>query len=121
MASSSPLSTPDTPRTSSPFPPDEALTRPRSPAYDDAHPTATKNDVEPIWVNGRGLASAVGELPTADEACNKTPKGKEKAVKGPLRLLDLPVDVLKEIIHQVGSSSLHPAMLRCVATTNSQQ
>jgi hypothetical protein len=28
-------------------------------------------------------------------------KGKERARKGPLRLLDLPVDVLKEIIHQV--------------------
>jgi len=37
----------------------------------------------------------------ADEAVDSVSKGKEKAVKGPLRLLDLPVDVLKDIIHQV--------------------
>lgn len=35
-------------------------------------------------------------------------KGKGKA-RGPLRLLDLPVDVLKEIIHQVRSPRSEPA------------
>jgi hypothetical protein len=44
--------------------------------------------------------------PPTNEAVNKAPKGKEKAAKGPLRLLDLPVDVLKEIIHQVHAPPL---------------
>jgi hypothetical protein len=79
---SSPLS-PDSPRTASPLPSEDAV-RPHSPSPDDAVPA-------------RGAGA-----PPADEAGTQAPpKGKEKAAPGPLKLLDLPVDVLKEIIHQV--------------------
>ena len=44
------------------------------------------------------------EPATAETSAAKLLKGKEKAGKGPLRLLDLPVDILKEIIHQVSRS-----------------
>lgn len=50
---------------------------------------------------------------TPKQSLSKLLKGKEKewaavARKGPLRLLDLPVDILKEIIHQVSiNSSAH--------------
>ena len=50
---------------------------------------------------------------TPKQSLSKLLKGKEKewaavARKGPLRLLDLPVDILKEIIHQVSiDSSAH--------------
>jgi hypothetical protein len=37
------------------------------------------------------------------------PKGKEKAARGPLKLLDLPMDILKEIIHQVSRSIISAA------------
>lgn len=47
-----------------------------------------------------------------DEASNKASKGKEKAAKGPLRLLDLPVDILREIIHQVRVDSKAPGLLQ---------
>jgi hypothetical protein len=47
---------------------------------------------------------------TPKQSLSKLLKGKEKewaavARKGPLRLLDLPVDILREIIHQVGMNS----------------
>jgi len=47
---------------------------------------------------------------TPKQSLSKLLKGKEKewaavARKGPLRLLDLPVDILKEIIHQVSMNS----------------
>ena len=42
-------------------------------------------------------------IPTAKDIVARSLKGKEKARKGPLRFLDLPVDILKEIIYQVGS------------------
>ena len=47
---------------------------------------------------------------TPKQSLSKLLKGKEKewaavARKGPLRLLDLPVDILREIIHQVSMNS----------------
>lgn len=57
-------------------------------AVEEAHP--------PTSVPGSAAMA-----PAADEAVDSVTKGKEKAAKGPLRLLDLPVDVLKDIIHQV--------------------
>lgn len=61
------------------------------PAQEDAD-----NDGE----SGSGGAASSAPHP-AEETVNRSLKGKEKARKGPLRLLDLPVDILKEIIHQV--------------------
>ncbi|KAF2827343.1 hypothetical protein CC86DRAFT_321316 [Ophiobolus disseminans] len=95
---SSPPSTPGTARTASPLPSEEERSSLSCPSPDDAHTTATHSAVEAVW-KASVPASAV-MAPPADEAVN-TPKGKEKAAKGPLRLLDLPVDVLKEIIHQL--------------------
>jgi hypothetical protein len=99
---SSPLS-PGSPRTASPLPSEDAI-RPHSPSLDDAHLMATQTGVEavpPTSGSGHVPARSTGALPV-DEAVNKAPpKGKEKAATGPLKLLDLPVDVLKEIIHQV--------------------
>jgi hypothetical protein len=65
---------------------------------------ATQSGVEavpPTSGSGHAPARGAAALPV-DKAVNKAPpKGKEKAATGPLKLLDLPVDVLKEIIHQV--------------------
>lgn len=90
----SPLAAADTPRAD-------------SPSLDDAHPHThtmpTQGDAhaEPVWVTTARPATTSDAL--ADDAAPPAmpPKGKEKATKGPLRLLDLPVDILKEIIHQV--------------------
>jgi hypothetical protein len=60
---------------------------------------ATPHEPEAVWKTS--VPAPAVSAPPAAEAVNKAPKGKEKAAKGPLRLLDLPVDVLKEIIHQV--------------------
>lgn len=98
---SSPLSTPATPRTSSPLLSEDDTSRARSPATDDAHPMATQHELETAPTRD-AVASAAGALPAGDTA-HAAAKGKEKekAARGPLRLLDLPVDVLREIIHQV--------------------
>ncbi|KAF2129940.1 F-box domain-containing protein [Dothidotthia symphoricarpi CBS 119687] len=97
---SSPLSMPGTPRTLSPtLDEDLALSRSPSPSpsHDDAH-TAATHDMEEAGVRWGSDRPGASE-PRAGSS--QEPKGKEKAGKGPLRLLDLPVDVLKEIIHQL--------------------
>lgn len=96
---SSPLSTPGTPRTSSPLLSEDDTSRARSPSLDDAPPMAIQHDVE--TVPRRSMAASAVTALAAGEAGHAAAKGKEKAARGPLRLLDLPVDVLKEIIHQV--------------------
>ncbi|KAH7394045.1 hypothetical protein DE146DRAFT_115909 [Phaeosphaeria sp. MPI-PUGE-AT-0046c] len=96
---SSPLSTPGTPRTSSPLLSEDDTNHARSPSPNDAHPMATRHDVDSVPKRSVA-ASAEGALPVG-EAAHAATKGKEKAARGPLRLLDLPVDVLKEIIHQL--------------------
>ena len=99
---SSPHSTPGTPRTSSSSPFEEDLNSTSSHSQDDAHAMPTQEEADGGWesVSGAGAASA----PHAPkETTTKGLKGKEKARKGPLRLLDLPVDILKEIIHQVSA------------------
>jgi len=96
---SSPLSAPGTPRTASPFSSEEEPTRPFSSSLGSAHSMAAHVAQE---VHPPTSAPASASMATAaDEAVDSVSKGKEKAVKGPLRLLDLPVDVLKDIIHQV--------------------
>jgi hypothetical protein len=96
---SSPLSAPGSPRTASPLPTDDDTGRARSPSLVDAHTMAPQHEagVVPKTSAPASLVSA----PAASETAGRAPKGKEKAAKGPLRLLDLPVDILKEIIHQV--------------------
>lgn len=67
---------------------------------DDGHTIATQAESEHVWPSHLTVPIAAGaSLPA--EPMQYAPKGKEKATKGPLRLLDLPVDILKEIIHQV--------------------
>lgn len=63
-------------------------------------------EVESMRTNAPAAAptSVAGGL-LADEAVVQPLKGKERAAKGPLKLLDLPVDILKEIIHQVSPIS----------------
>jgi hypothetical protein len=104
----------DTPRTLSPAPSEEDGSRPQSPAHDDVHVMAALSEFEEAGFHAPAAAESV-ERPCqppapAVETANKAPKGKEKAVKGPLRLLDLPVDILKEIIHQV---RVQPRPVRC--------
>lgn len=102
MDSDSPSSTPGTPRTASPSPVEDELTSTSSPSQDDAHAIFTQVDPDREWegVSGTRVASA---SPTTRDATTRFVKGKEKARRGPLKLLDLPVDILKEIIHQVSS------------------
>lgn len=103
---SSPPSLPVTPRTASPSPFDDDL-NPTSPApsQDDAPAIPNQPDADADADGHWGPASSPGASPQLShcEAVNKPPKGKERAKKTPLRLLDLPVDILKEIIHQVGT------------------
>ena len=85
-----------------------------SPAHDDAQIMAAPSELDEAESHAPAAARSV-ERPLqppapAVETVNKAPKGKEKAVKGPLRLLDLPVDILKEIIHQV---RVQPRPVRC--------
>lgn len=110
MAASSPPSAPGTPRTASPLPAMEEPTRPLSPALspalDDAHTMATPRDSDSLRTGAPATSDANMSLPRAGEAATvlaAAPKGKEKAAapKGPLNLLDLPVDILKEIIQQL--------------------
>lgn len=99
--SSSPLSIPGTPRTASPLPTEEELTRPASLAPDDAHKMLPPKDATSVWTTAPATSEV--SVPRSDDTVAL--KGKEKAAKGPLNLLDLPMDILKEIIHQV---SLEP-------------
>lgn len=98
----SPPSSPGTPTTPthSPLLSDDELLRSAPPSPEG--PRATLAREEPIagWESGPEPVAASPRLPLTDPA-NKRLKGKERAREGPLRLLDLPVDVLKEIIHQV--------------------
>ncbi|RMZ70273.1 f-box domain-containing [Pyrenophora seminiperda CCB06] len=88
----SPLSSPGTPTTASPMPSEADAARPLSSAHDDAHTAAVQGLADSMWPNAPVPATV-----------NATPalKGKERAAKGPLNLLDLPMDILKEIIHQL--------------------
>jgi hypothetical protein len=105
MASESPLSAPGTPRTASPSPFADDLTNTFSPSRDDAHTVSIQAQADGDWesVSGVGATSTTSASPPAKASAVNHRKGKEKARKGPLRLLDLPVDILKEIIHQVSS------------------
>jgi hypothetical protein len=108
---SSPLPNPGSPRTATPLPSDEDAARSLSPSPDAAHTMATQIGADAVPpTNGSEHVPARGAAaPPADAAVDKAPpKGKEKAATGPLRLLDLPVDVLKEIIHQVRVSARGP-------------
>lgn len=98
----SPLSTPGTPTTASPLPSDADFARSFSPSQDDAQLMGSQPSPEDVWTS-TPAPGAVGAPPLTDLA--PAQKGKAKASKGPLKLLDLPVDILKEIIHQV---SRHP-------------
>ncbi|KAF2466766.1 uncharacterized protein BDR25DRAFT_395640 [Lindgomyces ingoldianus] len=98
---SSPLSAPDSFRTSASSPFEEELNRPKSPSLDDAQTmlSADETDGDSECAPDENARSAVESPPR--ETALRIQKGKEKARKGPLRLLDLPVDILKEIIHQL--------------------
>ncbi|USP73194.1 hypothetical protein yc1106_00468 [Curvularia clavata] len=94
----SPLSTPATPTTASPLPSDADFARSFSPSQDDAQLLGPQGPADDVWTS----TSAPGAGSAAQSADPvPAPKGKEKAAKGPLKLLDLPVDILKEIIHQL--------------------
>ena len=67
---------------------------------DGAHTPPIQRECDNSWPSHLTVPNAAGASPVA-EPVHHVPKGKEKATKGPLRLLDLPVDILKEIIHQV--------------------
>lgn len=97
---SSPLTTPTT---LSPSLIEEELGCSLPASQDEALATATQNEPADVDVVTAEPASAVRASPV-EVAVNKAPKGKAKAATGPLRLLDLPVDILKEIIHQVRRS-----------------
>ncbi|KAH8727159.1 hypothetical protein GQ44DRAFT_678179 [Phaeosphaeriaceae sp. PMI808] len=84
------LSAPGSPRTTSPLPSE-------GDSPDDVHPMATQHEAA-VVINRTSVSATTAP---ADDPINSLPKGKQKAVKGPLRLLDLPVDVLREIIHQL--------------------
>lgn len=90
----SPLSAPGSPRTSSPLNAEHDTAQALSSSPDDAHTLATHKEADHGWPGHLAV-------PNAAQPLKHAPKGKEKAVRGPLRLLDLPVDILKEIIHQV--------------------
>jgi hypothetical protein len=107
MASSSPLSAPGT---ASPLSSDEDTTRALSPSFEHAHTMATQASEVEGMTKPNAPATLAVKTASADEAVDKASKGKEKAAKGPLKLLDLPVDVLKEIIHQVGTQSAAPVL-----------
>ena len=96
----SPLSIPGSPRTSSPLTFEDDIAQSLSSSPDDAHTTPVQRECDHSWPGHLTVPNAAGASPVT-EAVRQGPKGKEKATKGPLRLLDLPVDILKEIIHQV--------------------
>jgi hypothetical protein len=99
---SSPLSVPGT---ASPLSSDEDIARALSPSFEHAHTMATHNSEAEGMMKPNAPATLPVKTTSADDEVDKAAKGKEKAAKGPLKLLDLPVDVLKEIIHQVCSNS----------------
>ncbi|KAF2007751.1 hypothetical protein P154DRAFT_516568 [Amniculicola lignicola CBS 123094] len=100
----SPLSSPAVRRTSSPPPsppPSHDGSAPSASLSSDDVPPASTPEASPSDAED-GPDNAAGSAPhRAREAFVTQLKGKEKARDGPLRLLDLPVDVLKEIIHQL--------------------
>ncbi|KAF3053561.1 hypothetical protein E8E11_011767 [Didymella keratinophila] len=96
----SPLSIPGSPRASSPSTFEEDNAQSLSSSPDDAHTIATQKQAEDAWPSHLAVSNAVGAS-AAPAPVSHAPKGKEKAARGPLKLLDLPVDILKEIIHQL--------------------
>ncbi|RAR04662.1 f-box domain-containing protein [Stemphylium lycopersici] len=87
--------------TASPLPSDGDFARSLSPSHDDAQLSGgAQGQSEDVWAatpapgTVKATASASAEQVTIA-------KGKEKAAKSPLKLLDLPMDILKEIIHQL--------------------
>ncbi|KAF1956478.1 F-box domain-containing protein [Byssothecium circinans] len=94
---SPPLVSPGTPTTCSPLPDDDGLLRSTPPLPENSY------KVEPQAADASGGVSAADATLLLNETTHKSLKGKEKAKPrdGPLRLLDLPVDILKEIIHQL--------------------
>jgi hypothetical protein len=92
---SSPLSAPVTP-SATPSPPDADVKDTALPALLDARSYPAAQDAE-----GAGEIPAVSHAAPAHGTDVSMAKGKGKSKKGPLRLLDLPVDILKEIIQQV--------------------
>ncbi|KAF2685778.1 hypothetical protein K458DRAFT_364808 [Lentithecium fluviatile CBS 122367] len=97
---SSPPSSPGTPRTISPPPSDEELPVPALPAPPASHALLPGEELESQRESDAAAAVAGAPL-SPDGSVNKSLKGKEKAREHPMRLLDLPVDILKEIIHQL--------------------
>jgi hypothetical protein len=116
----SPLSTPGTPRTSSPLASEDELAQSLSSSPDHGHILATHRGADGAWPshltvpnpNAVGASTADADADAAEPLKHAT-KGKEKAARGPLRLLDLPVDVLKEIIHQVRLAPTQRNATRC--------
>ncbi|KAF2278559.1 uncharacterized protein EI97DRAFT_415221 [Westerdykella ornata] len=91
-----------TPRALSPSEPEASLNANMAPAApDDTRPPPRPEELidHASSTATGGDGSARSEFPL--EATVQGAKGKTKARKGPLRLLDLPVDILKEIIHQL--------------------
>jgi hypothetical protein len=80
---------------------DSDAARSLSPSQADAHTALMEEELERVWAAAPALSAASAQ-PSGEQAT--TPKGKEKAGYGPLKLLDLPMDILKEIIHQVSRS-----------------
>ena len=114
----SPPSTPDTPRTASPLPSERDLARAFSPSSDDAPTAEMQAHAEGAWMSAPA-PSMVNATESAEQGVES--KGKEKATKGPLKLLDLPMDILKEIIHQVSRAGLRAAPCRCGTVYADQQ
>ncbi|KAF1928878.1 uncharacterized protein M421DRAFT_420114 [Didymella exigua CBS 183.55] len=97
----SPLSPPGSPKTCSPL----AFEKDIAQSPGDAHASATAAEAAEAAQVAEAGEPAQPVQPTQPaqpaQPASHAPKGKEKAAKGPLRLLDLPVDMLKEIIHQL--------------------
>ena len=87
-------SAPESPRTRSPSLSDHDHDHDQPASPDHGHIAAALAREQP-QVDGGSHAGPALKTPASGLS-----KGKDKA-RGPLRLLDLPVDVLKEIIHQV--------------------
>ncbi|KAJ4348511.1 uncharacterized protein N0V89_009888 [Didymosphaeria variabile] len=87
-----PSSRPASPRTRSPSLSDDSLRLTAASPDDEQHAAPPREHHE------SGRMSRAGTLAT--KSCASPPDATDKA-KSPLRLLDLPVDILKEIIHQL--------------------
>lgn len=109
----SPLSAPGSPRTSSPLTFDEDIAQSLSPSPDDAPAMAIQKQAEDAWPSHLAVPNAVGAS-AAPAPVDHALKGKEKAARRPLQLLDLPVDILKEIIHQVRRSYTLMCLYRAI-------